>query len=143
VNKNNLLTAGLIAYLCEGTKLRKNNKYKNTYYYSIEFTNSDPFLIKLFVEFLRTIVIIKEPKLKCQIFIYNDLKKEDLESFWSKITGIKLSNFNKTIILKPKNMTNKLNLRGTCKLRYHDKSAFLKLNKLIIKNIGAELNLIK
>lgn len=135
--------AGLIAYLCEGTKLRKNNKYKNTYYYSIEFTNSDPVLVKLFIEFLRKIIKIDEPKLKCQIFIYNDLIKEDLEGFWSKITGIKLNNFNKTIILRPKNMTNKLNLRGTCKLRYYNKNAFLKLNELIIKNIGVESNLIK
>lgn len=143
MEKRNLKIAGLMAYLCEGTKLRKNNRYKNTYYYTIEFTNSDPALIKLFTEFLRKIIKIDESKLKCQIFIYNDLIKEDLELLWSEFTGIKLSNFNKTIILKPKNMTNKLNLRGTCKLRYYNKNAFLKLNELIIKNIGTESNLIK
>jgi hypothetical protein len=143
MEKESLKIAGLIAYLCEGTKLRKNKRYKNTYYYAIEFTNSDPFLIKLFVEFLKTIIIVEESKLKCQIFIYNDLKKENLESFWSKVTGIQLNNFNKTIILRPKNMINKLNLRGTCKLRYYNKNAFLKLNELIIKNIGTESNLIK
>ncbi len=139
----NLKLIGLSIYLCEGTKLRKDKRYKNTYHHVIEFTNSDPVLIKLFAEFLRKIIKIDESKLKCQICIYNDLKKENLENFWSEITGIRIDNFNKTMIFNPKNIKNKLNLKGTCKLRYHDKSAFLKLNELIIKNIGTKSNLIK
>jgi hypothetical protein len=143
VNKSNLLTAGLIAYLCEGTKLRKDPRYNNTYHYVIEFTNSDPNLIKLFLNFLRQEIGINENKLKCQLSIYDNQKMNEIEIFWSDLLKISLSNFNKTYIFKPKNIKNKMLLRGTCKLRYHDKKSFLKLNELIIENIGSQFNLVK
>jgi hypothetical protein len=86
---------------------------------------------------------IDENKIKCQIAIYNDIKEEDIKNFWSNCLEIPVCNFNKTIIFKPKNLENKINLRGTCKLRYHDKKTFLKLNELIVNHIGIESSLIK
>ena len=143
MDKDDLLTAGLVAYLCEGTKLRKDLRYKNTYHYAIEFTNSDPNLIKLFLDFLRQEIEIDENKLKCQLSIYDIQKINEIESFWSDLLKIPIKNFNKTYIFRPKNIKNKMLLRGTCKLRYHDKKSFLKLNELIIKNIGNQFNLVK
>ena len=140
---DNLLVSGLVAYLCEGTKLRKDLRYKNTYHYAIEFTNSEPNLIKLFLDFLRRFIGLNENKLKCQLSIYNEQNKNEIELFWSDLLKIPIKNFNKTYIFKPKNIKNKMILRGTCKLRYHDKESFLKLNDLIIKNVGSQFNLIK
>lgn len=143
MDTGNLRLAGLVAYLCEGTKLRKDSRYKNTYHYVIEFTNSDPNLIKLFVDFMRQELDINETRVKCQVAVYDDLKIDEIELFWSKVTNIPLKNFNKTIIFKPKNLKNKLNLQGTCKIRYHDKQTFLRLNELITSYIGKESSLIK
>lgn len=140
---DSLRLAGLVAYLCEGTKLRRDSRYKNTYHYVIEFTNSDPNLIKLFVDFMRQELDINEAKVKCQVAVYDDLKINETELFWSKITKIPLKNFNKTIIFKPKNLKNKLNLQGTCKVRYHDKQTFLRLNEMITSYIGKGSSLIK
>jgi hypothetical protein len=143
MDKENLRIFGLTAYLCEGTKLRKDNRYKNTYLYVIEFTNSDPNLMKLFIDFMRQELEIDENKIKCQIAIYNDLKAEKIEKFWSNYLDIPICNFNKVIIFKPKNLGNKINLRGTCKLRYYSKNVFLKLNELVVNHIGNESSLIK
>ena len=68
---------GAILYSCEGTKLRRDKRRKNdVYHWVIEFTNSDLRLVKLFVEFLRSIIKIDESRLKGQLFIYDDLKKD-------------------------------------------------------------------
>ncbi len=143
MEKNSLMIAGLVAYLCEGTKLRKDKRYKNTFHYVIEFTNSDPNLIKIFINFMRQELNIDETKLRCQIAVYDGFKVKKTEKFWSRITKIPSNNFNKTIIFNPKILANKINLLGTCKVRYHDKATFLRLNKLIIDNIGIESSLIK
>jgi len=143
MDKNGLKMFGLVAYLCEGTKLRKDNRYKNTYLYVIEFTNSDPELMKLFIKFMRQELDVDENKIKCQIAIYDDIKTKEIEYFWSNYLEVPICNFNKTIIFKPKNLGNKMNLRGTCKLRYYGKKTFLKLNELIVDHIGNESSLIK
>jgi hypothetical protein len=143
MDKMSLRISGLVAYLCEGTKLRKDNRYKNTYLYVIEFTNSDPNLMKLFIKFMRQNLDIDENKIKCQVAIYDDINTKEIEKFWSNYLEIPICNFNKTIIFKPKNLGDKLNLRGTCKLRYYDKKTFFKLNELIVRYIGKESSLIK
>ena len=125
---------GAALYSCEGTKLRKDKRRKNdVYYWVIEFTNSDFRLIKLFLEFLRKIIKIDELRLKGQLFIYDDLKKNLLEKEWSRIMHIPLHNFNKTIVFKSKKGKYKPSPRGTFKIRYHSKEAFKKLDTLIKK----------
>lgn len=125
---------GAILYSCEGTRLRRDKRRKNeVYHWVIEFTNSDPRLIQLFTRFLRRIIKIDEHRLKGQLFIYDDLDKEKLEKKWSKITDIRLENFNKTIIFRSKNIKYKPNPNGTFKIRYHSKEAFKKLDSLVNK----------
>lgn len=111
MDKSNLLISGLVAYLCEGTKLRKDMRYKNTFHYVIEFTNSDPNLMNLFVSFMRQKLNIDQNKIKCQIAVYDEGKIKEIENFWSKLLDIPICNFNKTIIFKPKNVGNKLNFK--------------------------------
>lgn len=132
LTRKELSIAGAILYSCEGTRLRKNKRHKdNTYYWVIEFTNSNPALIKLFVAFLRKIIKIEESRLKGQLFIYSDLDKSKLEKFWLRVSGIARVNLNKTIILKSKNTKYKPNPNGTFKTRYHSKEAFQRLDTLI------------
>jgi len=143
--KRELELAGIILYKCEGTRLRRDSRYPNgnTFIYSIEFTNSDPVLIKFFLKFIRKVIKIEESRLKCELFIYNDLEKEKIENFWSSVCQIPLSRFHKTIVLIAKNSKYKPNPLGTCKIRYSDKKAYLKLNDLIEKRLGKEAGLIK
>ena len=143
MNKTQLEFVGAALYKCEGTKLRKDKRFKNTYYYQIEFTNSDPYLMKLFLDFLRKILKIDENKLKCELFLYQDQKMAFVEKRWKVELGLKSTNFQKTIELKTKTTLFKPNPFGTCKLRYNSKECFLKLNEIIIKRLGIDANLIK
>lgn len=127
---------GASLYLCEGTRLRTDNRgFKQ---FAVEFTNKDPRAILLFLKFLRGYVHIQEERLKAQLFIYPDHKEIELLSFWSKSTEIPLSRFNKIIKLKQKNLRFKPNPLGTLKLRYHHKEHFLKISHLIEEIFGLE-----
>ncbi|MFA4858655.1 MAG: hypothetical protein WC636_05205 [Candidatus Margulisiibacteriota bacterium] len=128
---------GAILYSCEGTRLRIDKRRKNkTFYWAIEFTNSNPKLIKLFILFLNKCIIIDKNRLKGQLFIYNDLNINKLEKYWSRISKIPLKYLNKTIIFKAKNVKYKPNPIGTFKVRYHSKVAFTRLAQIIKKVIG-------
>ena len=132
-----LTLIGVSLYSCEGTRLRRDKRRKNlVYHWVIEFTNSNPRLIQVFVVFLRKVIKIDENRLKGQLFIYDNLVQKQLEKFWSEVAGIPLLNFNKTIILKQKNEKYKPNPNGTFKIRYHSKEAVQRLIDLQKKILG-------
>ena len=120
---------GTVLYACEGTKLRI-DKRSGKPYYAIEFTNSDPKLVRLFVKFLREIIGIQEPKLKGLLLVYDDVNKKETEEFWSNYLKIPLSHFNKTVIHSSKGR-NDLSPTGTFKVRYHSKEKRMFLEKMV------------
>ena len=126
-----LKIAGALLYVCEGTKLRKDPRYRNTYLYSIELTNSDPKVIKLFMRFLLEYLKCDTTKVRGQLFVYEDHNIKKLMRFWSKASSIPTKQFQKVIILKSKNSKYKPNPLGTFKIRYSGKFAFLKLQSVI------------
>jgi len=140
MSKNELELAGAILYKCEGNRLRRDKRYPNTFHYVIEFTNSDPALIKLFLEFLRKIIKINEKRLHGLLFIYDDLNQKRIEKFWSSVTKIPIENFYKIQILHAKNSKYKPNPLGTCKIKYASKEAYLKLNNIIKEKLASKLN---
>ena len=78
--KKELEIIGTVLYGCEGTRLRRDKRrVNNVYHWVIEFTNTDPRLIKLFLLFMRKVLTIHEKKLKGQLFIYNDLDQDKVE----------------------------------------------------------------
>lgn len=60
-------TIGAMLYACEGTKARIDKRY-NRLLYSIELTNSDPKIIKIFRLFLDEIIKINKNRIKGQLF---------------------------------------------------------------------------
>ena len=143
MTKKELKLAGAISYKCEGKKLRRDERFRNTWSYRIEFCNSDPILIKIFLEFLRRIIKIEEDRLHPSVHMYDDLDRKRVMRFWSSLTEIPLDRFYRTKIYHAKNTKYKPNPLGTCRLQYHDKKAFMKLDKIIRENLGEEAALIK
>jgi hypothetical protein len=131
VNKKELKLAGVCLYLCEGTKLRRDPRYKNTFIYAIEFTNTNPAVISIFSRFLRDILQVPPLKLRGQVFSYPDLIAENLVNFWSGISGIPVEQFQKVIILKAKVSKFKPSQYGTFKIRCSSKEKFLELQSYI------------
>ena len=86
-----LFGLGLGLFWGEGSK-------KNIH--SIRLSNSDPALVKKFLDFLCNVYNIKKEKLRFQLQIYDDLKLNELMNFWTKYLSVKNNQFFKTTILK-------------------------------------------
>ena len=130
MNKKLLRYIGAALYVCEGTKARRDYR-GNGYIYSIELTNSDSKIIRLFSMFLKDIIEADWNRVKGQLFIYPDLDEQKLIKFWSKVSNIPQKQFQKCIMLKAKTTKFKPSPYGTFKIRYSCKEDFLKLERII------------
>lgn len=120
----------LMIWWCEGTKPRRDFRWKNAMLCPIEVINSDPRIIKIFVDYLRNDFHIDPARLKGQIQIHEGDNVEEIESFWEKYTGIPRVQFNKTIIRKKGNR--KRNNYGTFKVRFYDKKVYYQLEQALM-----------
>ncbi len=75
-------------YLGEGSKWKSHS--------GLSLGSSDPNIILLFIKLLGICYGINRQKLKCRVSYRADQNIKRLEKYWSKITGIPLSNFYKT-----------------------------------------------
>ena len=126
-NKNFELdeVVGLTLWWCEGTKSRKDKRWKNSYTYPLEITNTDPQIINIFIDYLEKYIKVKRSNLKVQLQIHEGDDLEKLETYWSKQIKISKAQFQKTIIRKQGMKFGKST--GTCKIRYNNKAKYLRL----------------
>ncbi len=84
-----LFGLGLGLYWGEGTKKNR---------YSVRLGNSDPYLIKSFIIFLKKIYNIKSDKLKFGLQVFNDMNPEEAKSFWINHLKINEKQLGKIIV---------------------------------------------
>ena len=85
-SKNVDFITGFYLYWGEGTKTAE---------YTVSLTNSDPAIVKCFVEWMG-ILGIQPQKMKIKLHLYTDQNEVKLKKFWSAVTGVPLKNFYKT-----------------------------------------------
>lgn len=92
LNKRELLLTGVALYWAEGTK--KNRE--------VAFCNSDPQLIQFMIEWLRRCFSVHVERLFCYVGINEIHKNREVvvKSYWSNLTKIPLTQFNKTSFKK-------------------------------------------
>ncbi len=98
-------------YMGEGGKTRRS---------SLMFGNSDPLLIRMFLELLRHCYKIEETKFRCTVQCRADQDTRQLERFWAQTTGIPFTQFYKTRI-DPRTIgkpSRKLDYKGVCRIEY-------------------------
>jgi transposase-like protein len=103
---------GCIMIWCEGGKLRN----------SIELTNSDIFMHKLFIKFLKKFYKVKNEEITISINAHdaNGISIEDIENYW--VTGLELKkeNLRKTTLNRYSHFSQKKKIGklpyGTCRL---------------------------
>jgi len=113
-----------VLYLGEGAKTRKG---------SLMLGNSDPKIIKLFLDLLRKCYKIDESKFRCTLQCRSDQDISKLEKFWSEITGISLEQFYKARI-DPRsvgNKTKKIDYKGVCRIDYFSADVYNEIKKII------------
>ena len=112
-----LFISGLMIYWGEG---EKNSRSR------ISIANTDPKMIKIFAMFIENICNIKN--IKAWILLYPELNEVECKRYWIKNCDLKPEQFTKSIIIKGKSATKKLQY-GVCNLGIS--SAYLK-SKIII-----------
>ena len=122
---------GSILYLCEGSKPRKEPKGRDGLRKAVEFVNSDPHLLRIFIIYLRTFGI-DESRLRCKLFIHDGDDERRCRIFWSQWLGIPLSQFYQTIIKKSSGYRHNRHPNGCVAIRYHDRRIY----ELIERNIA-------
>jgi hypothetical protein len=115
-----LKIAGVMLYWAEGT-------LKGS---TVDFANSNPEMIKIFLKFLREICGIKEERLRVYLYAYTYQDIEKVKLYWHKVTKVPLVRFTKPYIRKNNlNLSNRKLPYGLIHIRYNDKRLVL-----LIKN---------
>jgi transposase-like protein len=103
---------GCMLYWAEGTKTRN----------QIRFSNSDPEMVRTFVEFLRTYFHLDDEhiRLTCHLFADHEERQREIEHFWLEVTQLPRSSLCQSIVnvyskYSAKKRRNKLPY-GTCRV---------------------------
>jgi len=103
---------GTIIYWCEGAKRGMRQ---------VDFTNSDPKMVRIMMCWFRQIHHVPEEKFKVSIYYHGGQNENKMRRYWSKITGVPLNQFHKSIFKKEGTGHRKNILYyGTCKIRVCD-----------------------
>lgn len=133
LNNREYFLSGVALYWAEGFK--KDER--------LGFANSDPFMIKFFLKWLEQCGIKKEDiRLRLGININSKDQTKIIVNYWSKLTKIPLSHFNKTFYQKTvwkKIYYNRDRYHGVLRIRVNRSTDFLRKIKGWIK--GLEVNI--
>jgi transcriptional regulator with XRE-family HTH domain len=116
--KDPFFVAGLMLYWAEGSKN----------FGSVQFSNSDPAMIKIMMRWFRSFCAVSEDKFRISLFIHSLHTKEDCQKFWQDVTSIPPSQFYKPYI-KPTIYSNRKNklYEGTCRIIIHQRDLLSKI----------------
>ena len=108
-----LKIAGLMLYWAEGAQTGT----------VVDFANSKPEMVQLFLRFLRQICGISESRLRVYLYHHGSSEKvEESKKFWHYLTGIPLEQFSRPYIRKDNpHRSHRVMLHGLVHIRYSDK----------------------
>ncbi len=111
--EKNIITTGVALYWAEG--------YKTNRAKGIDFANSDPSMILVFMKFLRTCYELDESRLRASLYAYSDQNINELTDYWSNVTAIQKSQFIKPYIRTDFKIYGRKMKYGLVHVRYNDK----------------------
>jgi len=114
-------------YLAEGAKTGT----------TVDFANSSPTLIKVFLTFLRKVCAIDENRLKLYLYCFSNQRPTKLIDFWSKELKIKRRQFTKPYIRSVTKPSSRIMRYGLLHLRYSDKKLLMQI-LLLGENLTAK-----
>lgn len=119
IDKNYAKLLCVIMYWCEGTKNVKSG---------VNFVNSDPKLVKKFLELLRNSFELDEKKFRPCIHLHSYHNPERQLDFWSKITDINRRQFIKPYQKKNSEKRIHKDYQGCIAIKYHSNDLARRLN---------------
>ncbi len=119
-----LKVAGAMLYWGEGSQWRGEK--------IVDFANSNPGMVQVFLSFLRRIYQINESKLRAYLYCYSNQNVSQLLQFWSQVTKIPTSQFTKPYIRQDFRVDKDGKMRyGVVHIRYNDKKLLNQIRDLI------------
>ncbi len=118
-----LRSAGIALYWAEGYKSEKGC--------GVDFANSDPEMINVFMKFLRNSFELDESRLRVLLYCYSDQNISFLIRFWSKLTRIPEAQFTKPYVRREFRLDGRKMPYGLIHVRYSDKKLLLAIKGLI------------
>ncbi|MGI5826572.1 MAG: hypothetical protein ACOX50_04140 [Patescibacteria group bacterium] len=106
LNQRELLLVGTALYWGEGSKSNR---------WQIQFSNSDPKMVKIMIRYLIEICKVPKDKLYFQMILHPNISEQNCLEYWSKITGVSKKQFKKACYATSKTSQQK---RGNKKLPY-------------------------
>jgi hypothetical protein len=122
-------SAGTIMYWCEGSKRERD--------YRVEFVNSDPAMVKIFMKYLRA-KGVEESRIRARISLHEQDNITDYQEYWKKVTSLDDSSF-LTASVRKTSLTRAPLSHGTLTIRYNS-IALLKEIKRDIADLASELS---
>ncbi|TSC52605.1 MAG: hypothetical protein LiPW39_558 [Parcubacteria group bacterium LiPW_39] len=107
LNERELWLIGAALYWAEGSKQKANNVSAR-----VAFSNSDPQMLKLFLEWLRRCCKILPQDIIFSIYLHETAteRKSEIQRYWAETTGFPLNQFNKIVWKKNKINTRRKNI---------------------------------
>jgi len=124
LREEKLKTAGIFLYWGEGAQLQGKNC-------GVDFANSNPEMIKVFLSFLRRICGINEKKLRVFLYCYTNQDIEKLLKYWHNTTHIPINQFTKPYIRKDFKSNSSRMEYGLVHIRYADKKLLIQIDEWI------------
>lgn len=121
-----LRAMGAMLYWGEGFKGNENSKIT-----TVDFANSDPSMILMFLQFVRSVYTVDETKFRVLLYCYADQEIKSLVGYWSRITRISSRQFSKPYIRKDFRKDGRKMKYGLVHIRYNDKKFLLEIKNLI------------
>ncbi len=120
ISDKELKYLGIALYWGEGAKTQRCR---------VELANSDPYLIKIMILFLKRVCKVPHNRLHGHLFLHPHLDTMKAEKYWSKVSGIPLTRFQKTTQAHNKASKNKKDSlpNGTFTIGVYDTKLFLKI----------------
>jgi len=117
---------GLMLYWAEGDK---------TGNYFVALTNTNYKILEYFIKWLRKYFKINEKRLRCRLYIWEDLNECKAKEFWSKKLNIPTNQFTKSYISKSKTKIRKVkHQHGVCRISYGSTKVFKEIEEEIKRN---------
>lgn len=114
---------GVMLYWAEG--------YRADTAFGLDFANSDPDMVLVFLHFLRSRYVLDQKRLHFSLYHYSDQDQTALIEFWSQKLGVSAAQFKNHYIKKDPKSNRKKMLHGVLHIRYNDKKILRDMLNLI------------
>ncbi len=121
-----LAVVGAMLYWAEGYKGSDERPAK-----TLDFANSDPRMISLFLLFMRSTYIFDESRIRLQLYCYADQDVESISNFWCSLTKIPRSQLTKPYVRNDFRIDGPKMKYGLIHVRYSDMKLVIDIKSMI------------